>query len=110
MQLKSLGNLSIAKDAILGNANNFKVVSEAIKDLGTQYAATALLSSALTEAEQIQILVNKGLTLEQARSALSTATLSTSQKEATVSTRGLSTAFKGLGVIKKVLYKYHSLE
>lgn len=96
MQLKSLGNLSIATDAISKNANNFNLVSDAVKNLGTEYAATALLSSTLTDAEKVQILVNKGLSLEQANTALSTAALSTSQTTATASTLGLSTAFKGL--------------
>lgn len=97
MQLKSLGNLSIATDVILKNASNFNLVSDAVKNLGTEYAATALLSSTLTDAEKVQILVNKGLSLEQANTALSTAALSTSQKGATASTLGLSAAFKGLG-------------
>lgn len=84
MQLKSLGNLSIATDVILRNANNFNVISDAVKNLGTEYAVTALLSSTLTEAEKVQILVCKGLSLEQAKEALATATLTTTQKSSTV--------------------------
>lgn len=96
MQLKSLGNLSIATDVILKNASNFNLVSDAVKNLGTEYVATTLLSSTLTDAEKVQILVNKGLSLEQANTALSTAALSASQTTATTSTLGLSAAFKGL--------------
>lgn len=84
MQLKSLGNLSIATDVILRNANNFNVISDAVKNLGTEYAVTALLSSTLTESEKVQILVCKGLSLEQAKEALATATLTTTQKSSTV--------------------------
>lgn len=83
-QLKSLGNLSTATEVILEDANNFNYVSDAVKNLGAEYAATALLSSSLTDAEKIQILVNKGLSLEQANMALSTATLSAAQKASTV--------------------------
>lgn len=74
MQLKSLGNLSIAMDAIKEAPNNFKMVSDAVKTLSTQNTATALTTSTLTKAQQIQILINKGVTAEEAKQAVATAT------------------------------------
>ena len=97
MQLKSLGNLSIAKDMIKTNPNDFNAVTEAVKNLGKEYAATAIATSSLSKAQKIKILVNKGLTAEEAKAALATATLSASQKAATGSTIGLGVAFRGLG-------------
>ena len=96
MQLKSLGNLQIAKDVITQNADDFKIVSDAVKNLSKEYKATALASSTLSDAQKMQILINQGLTAEEAKQAVATATLSTSQKTATGTTTGLSTAFKGL--------------
>lgn len=96
MQLKSLGNLSIAMDAIKEAPNNFKMVSDAVKILSTQNTATALTTSTLTKAQQIQILINKGVTAEEAKQAVATATLSASQEKATLSTKNLGLAWKGL--------------
>lgn len=58
MQLKSLGNLSIAMDAIKEVPNSFKSVSDAVKILSTQNTATALTTSTLSKAQQVQILTN----------------------------------------------------
>lgn len=101
MQLKSLGNLSIATDVISKSANDFNKVSTAVENLGVKSAATALQSSALTEVEKAQILVNKGLSLEEAKTALNTAAFSAAEKEATVSTLGLNAAAKGLSLTLK---------
>lgn len=96
MQLKSLGNLSIATETIKQNANNFDIVSDAVKGLKNEYVATALSSSKLTEAQKIQILINKGLTVDEVKNALATATLSASQVTATGTTSTLGLAFQGL--------------
>lgn len=78
--------------------------------MSTQNTATALTTSTLTKAQQIQILINKEVAAEEAKQTVATATLSASQKGATASTIGLGAAFKGLGGNTKVLHKYHCLE
>ena len=50
MQLKDIGNLSIATD-IIKNTSDINVISNAVKNLGTEYKATALASSALSDAQ-----------------------------------------------------------
>ncbi len=62
-----------------------------------------LLSSKLSDVEILQILVTKGLSVEQAEAALSTATLSAAENGATHSTLVLTAAVKGFGVKLKEL-------
>lgn len=63
--------------------------------------ATALSTSLLSKEQQIAILTSQGLSLEEAKVAVATATLSSSQTKATASTLGLSTATKGLWSVLK---------
>lgn len=96
MQLKSLGNLSIATEIIKKNSNNFDIISNSVKNLRKEYVATALSSSVLSDEQKIQILISKGLTAEEAKQAIALNALSASETKATGTTGGLSTAFKGL--------------
>lgn len=96
MQLKSLGNLKIAKDTILGSPDDLTAVTNAVKILNDKYAATAITVSTLTNAQKIKILTDRGLSIEEAKTALQTVALSESQKVATGTTTSLSTAYKGL--------------
>ena len=98
MQLKDIGNLSIATD-IIKNTSDINVISNAVKNLGTEYKATALASSALSDAQKIQMLINQGLSADEAKQAIATATLATSQTTATATTTGLSAAFTGLKTV-----------
>lgn len=96
MQLKDLGNLSIALDTIKKSGDSFDVVAQSILTLNEKYKITALSASKLTEQQKLQILINQGLEAEEAKAALSTAALSASQTTATATTTGFGTALKGL--------------
>jgi len=96
LQLKDLGNLSIAKSIISQNADSFSAVSEAVEILGNKSKITALNVSKLSEVQKVQILINQGLSNEEAKTALSTSTLSATQTTATATTTGFGTALKGL--------------
>lgn len=63
-QLKILG---------IQGSNNFKLVETALKSLSAQEATSALVTTTLTDAEKIRILISKGVTEAEAKKILATA-------------------------------------
>lgn len=109
MQLKSLGNLKIATDIISTTPNDFNAVSNAVKALGEETIVTALSTSKLSDAQKIQILINKGFTAEQAKTKIALAATATAQTTATGATAGFKASIKGLGVELKALSTAHPI-
>ena len=64
LQLKILG---------IQGSNNFKLVETALKSLSAQEATSALVTTTLTDAEKIRILISKGVTEAEAKKILATA-------------------------------------
>ena len=94
MRLKILG---------LQGATNIELVTAATAKMSTADAAAALVKTNLTQAQQMQILMDRGLTKEEAEAALATAAHTASSVAATgatgaltTATISLKTAFKGL--------------
>lgn len=96
MQLKSLGNLNIAKDIIMTNADDFYKISDAVKGLNKEYTINALAYSTLSEQQKIKILLNNGLSASEAKLAVSTLATDAANKKATMSVSSLKEAMVGL--------------
>ena len=87
----------------LQGATNINLVTAATAKMSTADAAAALVKTNLTKVQQMQILMDRGLTKEEAEAALATAAHTTSSIAATgatgaltTATISLKTAFKGL--------------
>lgn len=114
MHLKDLGNLTSAissfvkTGSLAGRVNDVLAVS--FKDLNAAQILAKVSILEITDAQKLELVSKYAVDKANYSNIASIKTLSTTQNEATASTLGLGTAFKELGVTKKVLYKYHSLE
>ena len=84
-------------------ATDIQKITNAVQGLNVQNMAAVLSTTALSEADQIAILMTEGLTEEEAKEALaaaaaskSTGVLAAIQGTATAATTGLMSAFRGL--------------
>lgn len=103
MRLKDLGLVTNAIKSIGNSAASIDVVTASVKGLSAQNAATVLTTTSLTHAQQVQILMDKGLTQAKAEELLANASLSTSNMTTaattgvlTGATTSLTAAIKGL--------------
>ena len=74
-------------------SNNFKLVELALKSLSAQEAASALVTTTLTDAEKIRILMCKGVTEAEAKQMLATASSIAANVAAAGSTNLLTAAW-----------------
>lgn len=95
MQIKALG---------IQGADNIDLVKWAVKGLGKEEAANALITTHLSDAQQKLILISKGLSDEEADELLALVKKTAAQKAATVATNEyvgansrLKTVLKGVG-------------
>lgn len=84
LQLKILG---------IQGSNNFKLVETALKSLSAQEATSALVTTTLTDAEKIRILISKGVTEAEAKKILATAKSTAANVAAAGSTNILTAAW-----------------
>lgn len=97
--------MQIAIKTLGAGATDIQAVTAAVQGLNVANTAAVLSTTALSEADQIAILMSKGLTQEEAKQALATASSSAANVTATATTGALTTAtaslkaaIKGLGV------------
>ena len=88
----------------LQGSTNIDKVTAATLRMGIADTAAALVKTKLTEAQQQKILMDKGLTLEEAKTALATASHAAANTAATATTGGLTAATGALTTSLKGLW------
>lgn len=104
MRLKNLGLVSSAIKSIGKGATDIGKVSDAVKFLSLENTAAVLTTTNLTDAQKLQIMMDKGLTKEKAKELLANASLSASNATAAASTGVLTGATTSLTASLKGLW------
>lgn len=83
---------------MLNAGKGFADISELLSTLDEKQKLIAISSSALSQAQKSQLLIQAGVSTSAINASAGFTTMATSQTAATVSTTGLSAAFTGLGI------------